>query len=187
MTKPALREAALRTRAHLAAHGGAQAAAGLARVLLTHLARPDLRGQTIAGYYPIGSEIDPLPALHALAQAGARLCLPETPRRGLPLLFRAWQPDAPLMPGRFGTQHPTGPVLTPDIVLVPLLAFDRSGNRLGYGAGYYDLTLPTLPRAQVIGCAFDGQELAAIPAEPHDHKLPAIATEARLVSVDPPV
>ena len=180
ITKSALRQAALSTRDQLAAHG-AEAASAIAALLSDHLAARGMIGQVVAGYAPIGSELDPMPALRALAAAGVQLCLPETPARGLPLLFRRWQPNEPLQPGRFGTRHPAGPPVVPDMLLVPLLAFDRAGNRLGYGAGYYDRTLALLPHAYAIGLAFAGQEVPSVPTGPHDQSLPVIATERGLV------
>jgi 5-formyltetrahydrofolate cyclo-ligase len=78
---------------------------------------------------------------------------------------------------RFGTHRPDGDIATPDIMLVPLLAFDRNGNRLGYGGGYYDRTLATLPQSLAIGCAFSAQELDDVPVEDYDAPLAAIATE----------
>ncbi len=142
-------------------------------------------GAIIAGYWPIGSEIDIRPLLVALAARGHALCLPETPPRGQPLSFRLWQPEARLVPGRFATQHPTGPVLTPDYVLLPLLAFDAQGRRLGYGGGYYDRTLAALPNAFRLGCAFAAQEIPAVPADAHDLKLQAVATEHYFRPISP--
>ena len=86
-----------------------------------------------------------------------------------------------LQPGRFGTFHPDGLALTPDVVLVPLLAFDRSGARLGYGGGYYDRTLAALPGCLAIGCAFAAQEVDQVPVEPTDQRLHAVATERELI------
>ena len=114
------------------------------------------RGQVVAGFWPLPGEIDLRPLLHALVERGNPVCLPQTPPRGQALVFRQWAPGATLAPGRFGTTHPDGPVAVPDIVLVPLLAFDRSGARLGYGGGYYDRTLAALPDAVAIGLRFRG-------------------------------
>src|ERR1700722_3398733 len=134
-------------------------------------------GAVVAGFWPMAHEIDILPLLNALAGSGHEICLPETPKMGLPLIFRTWQPGDTLAEGRFGTMHPLGEVLVPDFVLVPLLAFDAQGNRLGYGGGYYDRTLAGLPDAFRLGCAFAAQEFSAVPVEATDLRLHAVATE----------
>ena len=134
----------------------------------------------VAGFWPIQTEVDIRPLLAALYARDHPIGLPVTGRRGEALTFRAWNPDAPLLPGRFGTSHPSGEELTPDALLIPLLAFDHAGNRLGYGGGFYDRTLALLPRALRIGCAFAAQELDKVPAGPYDQPLHAVATEAGL-------
>ena len=134
----------------------------------------------IGGFIPMRGEIDILPLLHALHAHGHRLALPETPPPGHPLLFRAWTPGATLLPGRYKTQHPDTPPLSPDFLLIPLLAFDSHGHRLGYGGGYYDRTLATLPHALRLGCAYAMQATDSIPTEPTDLPLHAIATETGL-------
>jgi 5-formyltetrahydrofolate cyclo-ligase len=173
-----LAKAALRVEAAARRAALADAAAGeaLAAQVLGSCAPP--AGAVVAGYWPMGSEIDVRPLLLALAARGHRLVLPEVTPKGQALIFRDWQPGAALVPGRWGTAHPQGPVRVPDILLVPLLAFDRARNRLGYGGGYYDRTLAALPGALALGCAFAGQEVASVPVGPYDRALDAVATEA---------
>lgn len=140
-----------------------------------------VRGVTVAGYMPMRSEIDPLPAMGALHAMGARLCVPVIAGRGLPLDFREWTPDAPLVDGPFGARIPAGgDWLIPDRLIVPLVGFDAACNRLGYGGGYYDRTLARLKAARpvlAIGFAFAAQCLPTIPTEPTDIALDAIVTE----------
>jgi 5-formyltetrahydrofolate cyclo-ligase len=136
----------------------------------------------VAGIWPLPGEIDPRPLMEALAGHGHGLALPVTPPRGNPLVFRRWLPGEALAQGPMGTRHPAeGAPVAPDIILVPLLAFDRAGRRLGYGGGYYDRTLATLPRARRIGIGFAAQEMPEVPAGPRDARLPLVATEAGLV------
>ena len=158
----------------------------LAEALLAH--HTPAPGVIIAGYWPMGDEMDPHPLMLALAAGGHALALPVTPPRGQPLTFRAWAPGAALRAGPMGISEPiSGDELRPDILLVPLLAFDRAGRRLGYGGGYYDRTLAALPGAKAIGIAYAGQEMPEVPAGPQDFRLPLIATEAGVILCGDPV
>ena len=139
--------------------------------------RPPPPGAVVAGFWPIGAEIDIRPLLQALHAGGHRVALPETPPRGNPLVFRLWHPGMAMIPERFGTSRPSGAPVRPDWLFIPLLAFDRTGRRLGYGGGYYDRTLAALPGAIAIGCAYACQEVDAVPATEHDARLHAVATE----------
>lgn len=141
---------------------------------------PPAPGAVVAGYWPMGTEIDIRLLLNELATRGP-VVLPITPPRGQPLTFRRWLPGDTLTPGPFGTQQPNGAVMVPDMLLVPLLAWDQAGRRLGYGGGYYDRTLASLPHAQTIGCAFAAQEVECVPAGPHDAAMDAIATERGVI------
>ncbi|WP_426958146.1 5-formyltetrahydrofolate cyclo-ligase [Muricoccus radiodurans] len=176
--KAAARGVALARRAAAARDGAAES---LAAHVLRHAPPP--AGARVAGFWPMGEEIDIRPLLRALAERGHPLCLPRTPKRGAPLAFHHWTFGDPLVRGPFGTSQPApeAPPVTPDWLLVPLLAFDRTGRRLGYGGGYYDRTLSALPQAGRIGVAFACQELDAVPAGPHDAPLDAVATEAGVI------
>lgn len=167
---------AARARA-IARRAGCDPALGqlLAGQVLAHAAPP--AGSVVSGFWPIGAEIDIRPLLLALAGRGHPVVLPVTTPRGQPLIFRRWRLGEPLHRGRFGTVHPDGPAMVPDLLLVPLLAFDRAGRRLGYGGGYYDRTIATLPHARTLGVAYAAQELDEVPAADYDARLQAVATE----------
>jgi 5-formyltetrahydrofolate cyclo-ligase len=145
----------------------------------THVLRvcPPPAGAIVAGFWPMGQEIDIRPLLRDLHARGHPVVLPVTGRRGEPLTFRLWRPGDTLVTERFGTSRPTGEERRPDFLLMPLLAFDRAGGRLGYGAGYYDRTLAGLPGAFALGCAYAAQEVARVPTGPRDVHLDAVATE----------
>jgi 5-formyltetrahydrofolate cyclo-ligase len=139
-------------------------------------------GIVVSGFSPLKSEISPLPLLRRLADAGASLALPVVAGRGQPLIMRAWSFGAPLISGVWGIREPPAdaPELFPDILIVPLLAFDRRGHRIGYGAGYYDMTISDLRAMKpvlAIGLAFAAQEIAAVPTTPRDARLDLVLTE----------
>jgi len=143
-------------------------------------------GVTVSGYSPLKSEISPLPLMRRCADAGAALALPVVVGRGKALIMRAWSFGAPLGSGVWGIREPTADAaeVFPDILLVPLLAFDRTGHRIGYGAGYYDMTIAALrTRKQVvaIGIAFAAQEITAVPATPRDARLDLVLTERDVI------
>ncbi len=139
-------------------------------------------GALVAGFWPLPGEIDPRPLMLALAGRGHALALPVTGPRGTPLSFRLFRFGDTLGPGPFYTLQPAreAPDVTPDWLLVPLLAFDRTGQRLGHGAGYYDATLAALRarrRVFALGMAFAAQEVERVPVDERDQRLDAIATE----------
>lgn len=146
-----------------------------------------LRARTvIAGYLPIGDEIDARPLLRRLHDDGHRLALPRVVRSGGPLAFAVWTDGDTLGQGPFGTSQPTegAEPVTPAVVIVPLLAFDRAGFRLGYGGGYYDRTLSALRARRAIlavGVAFAAQEVSAVPHGVHDQRLDWIITEREAI------
>jgi 5-formyltetrahydrofolate cyclo-ligase len=134
------------------------------------------------------SEIDPLPLMKKLAGAGAQLVLPVVGSRGKPLTMRAWNFGEPLAPGVWGIREPMPEAAEaePDILLVPLLAFDRTGHRLGYGGGYYDLTiahLRALKTVTAVGLAYAAQEIAQVPATPRDAALDLVLTEREVIDL----
>jgi 5-formyltetrahydrofolate cyclo-ligase len=176
-------KAAARARA-LAARAGCDPAWGarLAEHVLRHAPPP--ADAVVAGFWPLAGEIDIRPLMHALAARGHAVLLPETPARGLPLGFRRWRPGDAMAAGRFGTPVPVGEAMVPSFLLVPLLAFDRRGHRLGYGAGYYDCTLAALHGVVALGCGFAAQELDSVPVGPQDVSLAAIATERGIIACD---
>jgi 5-formyltetrahydrofolate cyclo-ligase len=136
----------------------------------------------IAGYWPMRDELDPRPTLLGLGQRGHGLALPVVAARNAPLVFRRWHMGAPLAPDVLGLDAPsaTAEAVIPDVLLVPLVAFDRRGHRLGYGAGFYDRTLFALREQKdvvAIGLGFAAQELAEIPVDGNDQPLDGIVTE----------
>ncbi len=172
---------AMRAERIAARAGSDPIAAGRALTALVLRECPPPRGSVVSGFWPLGAEIDIRPLLSALHARGHTIVLPVTPGRGLPLSFLTWQPGDTLIAERFGTMRPTGEPRTPDFLLVPLLAFDRTGGRLGYGAGYYDRTLPLLSPRFALGCAFAAQEVPAVPMGPRDIRLDAVATEREVI------
>lgn len=140
---------------------------------------PDVR--VVAGYMPMRTEVSPLPTMTILYGQEKRICVPVIRGRGQPLEFHEWEPGAEMEEGPFGAHVPkSGQVLVPDVVIVPLLAFDRAGMRLGYGGGFYDRTLAQLAGAgslRAIGYAYSAQEVERVPAEQTDWPLPQIVTE----------
>lgn len=160
---------------------GPSAGVALARQVTT--LGPFAAGASVAGFYPMPPEIDVLPSLIAFADAGHTVSLPVVVGRKQPLIFRSWMPGGALASGVLGIPYPPegNPEVEPSILLVPLLAFDRRGHRLGYGGGYYDRTLADL-RAKgpvfAIGVGYDFQEVDEVPADSIDQRVDAIATDA---------
>lgn len=174
-----LRQDALRRRG--AAHGRHKADAGaIVRGLGLELIGA-LPGGVVSGYFPIRDELDTVPLLTGLIDYGLQVALPAIVAKAAPLTFRAWRLGDALETKPFGLQEPlpSAPTLLPDILLVPLAAFDSAGYRIGYGGGYYDRTLELYRESRTvtaIGIAYDEQEVPAFPHEPHDQRLDFLIT-----------
>lgn len=148
------------------------------------------RFSVVAGYQPMGSEIDPSALLARFAAAGAQIVLPRTAPKGsgLPLSFHLWSPGQSLVKSAFGVAEPSPEAvqLDPDLVIVPMLAFDGHGHRMGYGQGHYDRTLEALRTRYplvAIGLAFEAQRVASVPREDHDQPLDGILTQTRYIDL----
>ena len=179
--KRLMREAALTRRSAAARAAGPDAASALATIFLSAVALD--AGAVVAGYMPIKDEIDPRPLMAQLGERGCGLALPAIDGRADSLVFRVWAPGDAFEAGPFGTRQPEPDAqpVRPAVVLVPMLAFDGAGNRLGYGKGYYDRALATLrgdARPVVAaGLAYAAQRVDAVPATARDQRLDWIVTE----------
>jgi 5-formyltetrahydrofolate cyclo-ligase len=182
-SKARLRTEALARRDALTPDARAGAAEAIAARPLPVRPKP---GAIVSGFMPIRSEINPLPLLRRFAEAGAQLALPRIVGRRHPLSMRAWTVGAPLVKGQWGIREPeaSAPEVEPDIIVVPLAAFDRRGHRIGYGAGHYDRTIGALRAKKpllAIGIAFAVQEVEEVPALPHDERLDLVLTERGVI------
>jgi 5-formyltetrahydrofolate cyclo-ligase len=177
--KSALRLQAHAARAALRQAYRSEAAEAVARLFFEHVNLSS--GDIVAAYWPIRDELDCHAIMVRLMEASHILVLPAVTGSDRPLEMRVWEQGASLFAAGFGTLAPSplAPQAPPDIVLIPLLGFDRAGTRLGYGGGYYDRTLASLPKKpKLVGLAFAAQELPLIPREPHDVALDVVITEA---------
>ena len=184
--KKDLRKAAKLRRAE-AARAAPDADEALAQRVLRDLPPP--AGTAVSGYWPMGDELDIRPLLAALCERGHEVGLPVVVGAGQPLLFRRWRPGDALEPAGFGTQVPaeSQPEVTPRVLFVPLLAFDRLGYRLGYGGGFYDRTLARLGGdggATAVGVAYAEQEVETVPRDDYDWRLDWIVTEREAIRLD---
>jgi len=147
---------------------------------------PVTPGTIVSGFMPLKTEISPLPLMRRLAGLGARLALPVVDGRGKPLIMRAYAFGDELASGQWGIREPKADAaeIAPDILLVPLLAFDRQGQRIGYGAGYYDMTIAkfrSLKPVIACGIAFAAQEIAEVPVSERDARLDLVLTEIEVL------
>jgi 5-formyltetrahydrofolate cyclo-ligase len=185
--KAQLREAALQRRDEIPPAERTAAGEAIVARPLPITVRP---GTIVSGFMPIRSEINPLPLLRRFAEAGAQLALPTVAGRGKPLIMRAWSFGAPLARGQWGIRQPPSdaPEVFPDILIVPLAAFDRRGYRIGYGAGYYDMTIARLRGMKAVtasGIGYAAQEIAEVPAMLHDERLDLVLTEREAIVCGP--
>jgi 5-formyltetrahydrofolate cyclo-ligase len=183
--KGQIRRDAVARRDALPAAERAAAAVTIAARPLPVAVRP---GAIVAGFSPLKSEINPLPLMRAFAAASATLALPVVAGRGKPLTMRAWNFGEPLVSGVWGIREPpaSAPEVFPDVLIVPLLAFDRTGHRIGYGAGYYDMTIARLRSVKpviALGIAYAAQEMAQIPTTPRDAALDLVLTERETIDL----
>ncbi len=147
------------------------------------------KGAIVGGYWPVGDEIDPRVLLAALDRAGCKCALPVAAATTEALIFRTWRPGYPLESGAYGIPVPAVPAaaLKPSLLLVPLLAFDRSGHRLGHGGGYYDRTLRSLRgqgRLTAVGLAYATQEVPIVPRAADDEALDWVVTEREAIRTE---
>lgn len=186
--KADIRRTMIAQRKALPAHTQQAAADALAVTLPAWLSDNHLESKVIAGYHAVNGELDVLPALTQLASGGYQTALPCVQAGSKRLIFKAWQAGDALVAGAYNIQQPAAraPELTPDILLVPLVAMDRHKNRLGYGGGYYDVTIAQLrqvsPALLAIGIGYDFQRLDTLPSEPHDAPLDALLTPSGMLS-----
>jgi 5-formyltetrahydrofolate cyclo-ligase len=147
---------------------------------------PVPKGEIVSGFSPMKSEINPIPLMRRLFDAGAQLALPVIVGRGKPLIMRAWKFGDPFKAGQWGIREPVAeaPEVYPDILIVPLAAFDRRGHRIGFGAGYYDMTIAALrakKKVTAVGIAFAAQEIDRVPATERDARLDFMLTEREVI------
>ncbi len=140
----------------------------------------------VSAYFALRDEASTLPLLEALSEAGILTALPITGARGTALVFRLWRPGDAVVEGKMGISEPSPAAaeVAPDLLFVPLAAFDRTGHRIGYGAGYYDRTLAALrarKKILAVGVAYASQETARVPHESHDQRLDFVLTEHELI------
>ena len=173
LAKAAAREAAFAARKPAFLAGQGRAAEVLAEVLAVHA------GKVLAGYMPMRTEIDPLSAMAGFA---GRVCVPVIVGKGVPLAFREWTASGEMVDGTFGARVPAGGKwLEPEVLIVPLLAWDRLGYRLGYGGGFYDRTLERLRGLRptvAVGFGFAAQQVSEVPIDATDQRLDWMVTEA---------
>lgn len=181
--KALLRDATLASRDAMPAQERQTAAATIAARALPVEVTP---GMIVAGFSAMKTEINPVPLMKKFVEAGAQLALPCIAGRGHPLIMRAWSFGGEFKAGQWGIREPLpdAPEVAPDILIVPLACFDRAGHRIGYGAGYYDMTIHALrakKKITAIGIAFAAQEIPSVPATERDERLDFVLTEKEAI------
>lgn len=187
--KKNLRGESALTRHAIAQKDGRSAAIALPKIFAAAFSDTDLSGKTVSAYWPMQDEIDPRPLMRALRGNDVPVCLPFVAEKDKPMSFKLWDGNPPPSFGLFGEPKPCEKAeqCLPDIVLMPLLAFDRQGGRLGYGGGCYDRTVAAFkkekPEIFCCGLAFAGQEVDLVPMGETDLYLDAVATEKELIRI----
>ncbi|MDX2074011.1 MAG: 5-formyltetrahydrofolate cyclo-ligase [Alphaproteobacteria bacterium] len=186
-SKADIRRAMIAKRLEMAPEERAQLSMRICDKLLSI---PLAEGSVVAGYQSMRGEVDISHALKSCVDKKYTVCLPSVTESERSLQFLSWSPEMPMKKGAHGTLEPDGgEAVTPAILWVPLVAFDRSGHRLGYGGGYYDATIAYLrkenPGLQTVGIAYSLQETQELPVEGHDMRLSAIVTEREIILPDP--
>jgi 5-formyltetrahydrofolate cyclo-ligase len=182
-TKSALRTMFLERRMQIPADLRAISAAEAFDLFFQAVSLP--QGAIVAGYWPMRGELDDMPILHEVLKRGHLCALPHVAAKEMPLVFRAWNEGMPMVISPVGISEPApeAPLLVPDILLVPLAAFDTKRHRLGYGAGYYDRTIAGLKELKpllAVGLGYEGQRCDALPAEEHDIQMDMIVTDRNI-------
>lgn len=183
--KATMRAAMRRRRDAYVAQLDAQARALAFRVPPSPLKALIARAEMVAGYIAMDSEADPAALLAWAHEQGKTVALPYVERRSVPMRFLRWAPGEPLIPGQWGLRQPdpaSAPEVAPDLILAPLVAFDRRLHRLGQGAGYYDRAFARFTDAVRVGIAWSAQEAAAVPDDPWDEPLHAVLTEKEWIA-----
>lgn len=178
-SKSSLRQKHSQQRMQLSPDLQKEASGKVCNFFLTHISIS--ADAVVAGYWPVRGELDDLPILYALLPRGYSCALPHVVAEGMPLLFRPWHEGSAMTAGKYDIPEPVSDqVLTPDIILVPMAVFDKTGHRIGYGSGFYDRTIARLREVKpviAVGIAYDIQECDVIPAEDNDIRMDIIITD----------
>ncbi|MFH1157840.1 MAG: 5-formyltetrahydrofolate cyclo-ligase [Pseudomonadota bacterium] len=182
LSKSDLRLTFLEQRIQLSPEARRKSAAAAFDLFFRHVSVPS--GAVVAGYWPIRAELDDLPILRELLRRNHVCALPHVAGSGKPLVFRAWDLSAPMTTGKFNIAEPkAGSVVIPDIILVPMAVFDARGHRIGYGTGFYDMTLAQAKKAGpvlAVGLAYESQAYDELPADKGDIRMDVIVTDEKI-------